>query len=154
MHLKIKAFCEFAMRAENHTIATEQEQREKKNMKILIVDDNSHMRSTLRDLLSGIVEDISECSDGIEAEAMYDALHPDLVLMDIRMPRMDGLTAATHILTAHRDARVVIVSEYNDSSYHQAGKSIGVHRYFLKDDLRPLREYVAAIVAMGEGYNN
>jgi DNA-binding NarL/FixJ family response regulator len=118
-------------------------------MKILIVDDNSHMRSTLRDLLSSIVEDISECADGAEAEEAYETLHPDLVLMDIRMPRLDGLTAATHILSAHLDARVVIVSEYNDKAYRSEGLRIGVDRYFLKDDLRPLREYVARLAAAG-----
>jgi len=67
---------------------------------------------------------------------------------------MDGLAAARHSLTTHGDARDVVVSEYNDSGYHQAGERIDVDRCFHKDDLRPLREYVARLAAPGEQYSN
>ncbi|MBN1449257.1 MAG: response regulator transcription factor [Bacteroidetes bacterium] len=114
-------------------------------MRILIVEDNDAMRGTLRDLLSFITGDIVECADGTDAADAYEHHHPDLVLMDIRMPIMDGITAARNILRKHADARIVMVTEHDDRLYHRESRRIGVVEYFLKDDLRSLRQYVQAV---------
>ncbi|MBR9974570.1 MAG: response regulator transcription factor [Bacteroidetes bacterium] len=111
-------------------------------MRLLIVEDNDAMRGTLRDLLSFIQGEIIECADGSDAADAYEHHHPDLVLMDIRMPIMDGLTAARDILGKHADARIAIVTEYDDRLYHTESRRIGIEEYFMKDDLRALRQYV------------
>jgi DNA-binding NarL/FixJ family response regulator len=116
-------------------------------MRILIVDDSAPMRATLREILSGVTDDINECSDGEDALEAYDRLHPDLVLMDIRMPGMDGITATMHILKAHADAHVAMVTEHNDPRYRMESDRLGAHAYFLKDDLRTLRMYVEKLAS-------
>ena len=66
-------------------------------MNVLIVEDNSGVRSLLRRALLGTASRVWECSDGAEALHSYTEFHPDVVLMDIRMPQMDGLTATRQI---------------------------------------------------------
>ncbi|MCL2058741.1 MAG: response regulator [Oscillospiraceae bacterium] len=79
--------------------------------RILIVDDAAFMRMMLRDILvvKGF-EIAGEAENGIEAGAMYKRLRPDLVLMDITMPEMDGIKAVQEILKTDPDARIVMVS--------------------------------------------
>ena len=66
-------------------------------MTILIVDDNPGFRSLIRHALTGLARDISECVDGADALAAYTEHQPSVVLMDIRMPRMDGVEATRAI---------------------------------------------------------
>ena len=69
-------------------------------VRVLLVDDENLVRVGLRMILEGDpgIEIVGECSDGIEAIAAVKRLAPDLVLMDIRMPRMDGITASQRLL--------------------------------------------------------
>lgn len=81
-------------------------------MRILIADDQRHARSGLRALISAILPqpDIREAADGLEAERLCEEFEPDLVLMDVRMPREDGL-AATRWIKAHLPrTRVLVLS--------------------------------------------
>ena len=77
--------------------------------KILITDDALFMRVTLKNILTANGYEVAgEASNGQEAVDKYETVHPDLVLMDITMPIMDGITATRTIKLAHPDAKVVM----------------------------------------------
>ncbi len=66
-------------------------------MKILIVEDNMAVRRIIRHVVNEIASEIVECADGEDVLPLYEKHHPDLVLMDIRMPNVDGLLATTRL---------------------------------------------------------
>src|SRR5262245_13634323 len=107
---------------------------------LLIVDDSSEMRRLLRRLCAHAFTDIHECSDGVEAVTAFAAHRPDVVLMDIAMPRQDGLTAMTHIRALSPTARIIILSQHDDASFRQAVAQAGATAFVSKFDLQPLRE--------------
>ncbi|MBA7542773.1 Chemotaxis protein CheY [subsurface metagenome] len=79
--------------------------------RVLLVDDLSFMRMVQKDILSGSGYDVvGEASDGLEAVEMYESLKPDIVLMDITMPNMNGLDAVNRILAADPQAKIIICS--------------------------------------------
>ncbi|MFA6308251.1 MAG: response regulator [Clostridia bacterium] len=79
--------------------------------KILIVDDAPFMRRMIRDILEkNDFEVIGESEDGEVAVRMYNDLHPDLVIMDITMPKMDGITAVREIMKTDSNAKIIICS--------------------------------------------
>ena len=75
-------------------------------LRLLIVDDNSRMRRTIREVVSPLGPVVEECSDGDEVLARYEAFEPDFVLMDLRMARVDGIAAAISLLAVHPRARL------------------------------------------------
>ncbi len=79
--------------------------------KVLIVDDTAFMRMTLKNVIekSGY-EVIGEAGDGEDAVSQYKELQPDLVTMDITMPKMDGITAIKEIKQSHPDAKIIVCS--------------------------------------------
>lgn len=85
-------------------------------MRVLITDDEALARERLRRLLSDVggVELIGEAANGSEALALSERLHPDLVLMDIRMPGIDGIETALHLSAAERPPAVVFTTAYGD----------------------------------------
>ncbi len=114
-------------------------------MKVLIVDDNAGIRRLLRRVILGITEAIWECSDGAGALASYTEHRPDAVLMDIRMPRMDGLEATRQILQFDPSARVVIVTDYDDADLRRAAEAAGARGYSLKEDVASLPHLLRAM---------
>jgi CheY-like chemotaxis protein len=105
---------------------------------ILIVEDNVAIRRLIRRTVSHLVADIHECEDGADALKAYSEYRPDLVFMDVRMPRMDGLTATKEILNVHPEARIVIVTDYDEDDLRAAAFAIGAKGYVLKDNLADL----------------
>ncbi len=105
------------------------------------------MRSLLRHMLIPFSADICECVDGEEALALYAAQRPDLVLMDIRMPRMDGLEATRRIRKFHSTARIVMVTDYDDDDLRKAAKQAGACGYALKQNLTNLLALIGAAMA-------
>jgi len=105
---------------------------------ILIVDDNPAMRRAIRYFLGDLGE-FHECSDGSEALDAYTTFHPDWVLMDIRMPVLDGLSATRQIMAADANARVLIVTDYDDKQLRSAATGAGACGYIVKSDLVTLR---------------
>ena len=110
-------------------------------IKILLVDDHRILREGLRALLSeqaGLVV-VGDASDGEEAVALVADLHPDVVVMDMVMPRMSGLEATTLIRKLYPDVKVLILSMYDDDEYVQRVIQAGASGYVLKgvaaDDL-------------------
>lgn len=114
-------------------------QRGAQMVTILIVDDNAEVRRMIRMVIEGIVDEIHECSNGAEALNAYVCFHPDWVLMDIEMPDVDGLTACRAITRVWPDAKVCIVSQYNDDELRAAALNASACGYVLKDNLLDLR---------------
>ena len=108
--------------------------------RVLLVDDSPHVRAVLRAVLAEVASDVAECVDGDQVLATYEAFGPDLVLMDVRMPRMDGIRATVLLKTAHPDARVVIVSDHEHDDLRAAARRAGAEAYVVKTDLLVLRE--------------
>ncbi|HQV29332.1 MAG TPA: response regulator transcription factor [Thermoflexales bacterium] len=103
--------------------------------RILIVDDQRLMREGLRTLLE-LEPDFAvtgEAGDGAAALEAYEASTPDIVLMDIRMPGMDGVEATRRLRARHPGARVIILTTFDDEAYVFEGLRAGAQGYLLKD---------------------
>ena len=111
-------------------------------MKLLIVEDNAPMRELTKRLVGDLADRISECDDGDQALAAYAAERPDWVLMDIGMKRINGIAATRQLLAAFPEARVVIVTNYDDEPLRQAAREAGACGYVLKENLIALRELI------------
>ena len=110
-------------------------------MNILIADDNDKMRSLIKNLLFEnirSVNNIYECKNGKKAIEGYFNYNPDWILLDIRMNSMDGLTAAKNIKQKDPNARIIIITYYDEESYRNRAKSISVFAYVLKENSKEL----------------
>ena len=114
-------------------------------IKLLLVDDQPLVRRGLRMSLA-LEEDFQidgEAGDGREALALAQALAPDVVLMDVAMPKMDGLTAAQAIKSSMPKTAVIILSLYDDASTRERAVQAGAFAFVPKH--APLEELIAAI---------
>jgi DNA-binding NarL/FixJ family response regulator len=104
-------------------------------IRVLIVDDHGLLRAGLRQLLeqTGDIVVVGEAADGEEALAAVDELRPDLVLMDLSMPKLDGSAATRQIHDAHPDVRVLVLSSYVDRNDVLNALDAGAVGYLLKD---------------------
>ena len=109
-------------------------------MTVLIVEDNNEMRRLLCSVLEDDVEQIHECVDGSAACAAYALHHPDWVLMDIKMAVMDGITATRQIKASFPDAKLMIVTDYDDAELRRAARCAGATEYVLKEDLSAVQQ--------------
>ena len=121
-------------------------------IRVLVADDQSMVRAGFRMLLSGEegIEVVAEASNGLEAVDKVARFHPSVVLMDIRMPELDGLEATRRILAAGDTARVLILTTFDLDEYVYEALRAGASGFVLKDD--PPEQLIAAvrIVAGGE----
>lgn len=111
-------------------------------MVLLLVDDNPAMRRLIGKVVGDLADDIRECADGAEALAAYRQCQPDLVLMDIGMSRMDGLTATREIIAAYPEAKIVIVSRHGDEQTREAARAAGARGYVSKENLLEARRWL------------
>ena len=104
-------------------------------IRILLVDDQRLMREGLRILLKlePDLEIAGEAEDGKAALDAYEALHPDVVLMDVRMPGMDGVEATWRLRERWPKARIVILTTFDDDEYVFEALRAGALGYLLKD---------------------
>lgn len=109
---------------------------------ILIAEDNIGMRRMIRNLVEDLDPDVVECSDGQQAIIAYEKYRPDLVLMDINMRPIDGLTASREILCRDANARIIIVTQQQDARTRETALAIGVEAFIGKDDLMSLPELI------------
>jgi DNA-binding NarL/FixJ family response regulator len=122
-------------------------------IRLLLVDDQSIIRRGLRALLEleDDLEIVGEADDGKGAIAQVAALQPDVVLMDVRMPVMDGV-AATRILTQQADApKILVLTTFDDTEAASQAIQAGAAGYLLKDT--PIEELVQAIQLVHRGYH-
>ena len=118
---------------------------------VLIVDDDKLMRAGLRAVLSSDDEIavVGEAGDGRAAIDSARRLAPDVVLMDVRMPSMDGITATREVLRVAPDVRVVIVTTFEEDDYVFGALSAGASGFLLKRTSP--EELIAAIHTVAEG---
>jgi DNA-binding NarL/FixJ family response regulator len=119
-------------------------------IKVLIVDDHPVVRDGIRGLFTGDLEFevVGEAADGREAVTRAEAYGPDVVLMDLRMPVMDGVEATRQIVERSLDTRVLIVTTYDTESDVLPAIEAGATGYVLKDTPRnELRRAVRAAAA-------
>ncbi len=108
--------------------------------KLLIVEDNPQMRRLIRRLTEDLFAEVSECGDGAAATTLYETLRPDWVLMDIQMGDVNGIEATRQIMSDHLEAKIVIVTDYDDMALRAAAAEAGACAYVLKEDLLRLRQ--------------
>ena len=105
-------------------------------MRILIVDDESLIRMDIRDILeSEMHEVVGEASNGVDAISLCKELKPDVVLMDVKMPKLDGIEAARQIGYNHLSP-VVLLTSYSQQDLVAKARESGVYGYLIK----PVRE--------------
>jgi DNA-binding NarL/FixJ family response regulator len=122
------------------------------SVRVLVADDQSMVRAGFRMLLAGEpdIEVVAEASNGLEAIEKADRFHPSVVLMDIRMPELDGLEATRRILATGNGARILILTTFDLDEYVYEALKAGASGFVLKDD--PPEQLIAAIrtVAVGD----
>jgi DNA-binding NarL/FixJ family response regulator len=118
---------------------------------VLVADDQSMVRAGFRLLLGDEdgIEVVAEAADGNEAVAKAARFRPAVVLMDIRMPELDGLEATRRILAADPDARVLILTTFDLDEYIYEALRAGASGFVLKDD--PPEQLIAAIRTAAAG---
>ena len=106
----------------------------KKKLRILIADDVHETRRNTRLVIAAIdyAEVVAIASNGRQAVEMTEEQHPDIVILDINMPEMDGLTAYKHIVQAHPDTACIIISAEDSPVIKDAAAAIGVQEYLVK----------------------
>jgi DNA-binding NarL/FixJ family response regulator len=119
-------------------------------IRVLIVDDHPVVRQGLRSMLeTDDVEVVGEAGSGSEAIALVEGLQPDVTLLDIRMPDMDGITAMAAMKKLPVNTSIIVLTTYNNMQYLVRSVIYGAAGYFMKGISRD--ELLAAIRAVAEG---
>jgi DNA-binding NarL/FixJ family response regulator len=119
--------------------------------RILIADDQALLRASLKALINGYddCEVVGEAANGAEAVALAASAQPDLVLMDVRMPVLDGIEATRRITAAHPAMKVLILTTFDLDEYVYEGLLAGASGFLLKDS--PPADLVKAITVIAAG---
>jgi DNA-binding NarL/FixJ family response regulator len=120
-------------------------------IRVLVADDQSMIRAGFRLLLAREpdIEVIAEARNGVEAVQQAARFSPTVVLMDIRMPELDGIHATRHILAADASARILILTTFDLDEYVYEALQAGASGFVLKDD--PPEQLIAALRTVAAG---
>jgi DNA-binding NarL/FixJ family response regulator len=120
-------------------------------LRVIVADDHTVMRSGLVALLAAepTIDIVGEAGDGREAVSLVERLEPDVALLDLRMPVLDGVGATARIATGLRRTRVLILTTYDTDTEIERAVEAGATGYLLKDATRP--QLVEAIHAASRG---
>ena len=121
---------------------------------VLLADDHAVVRKGLRFLLdqSEHVHVVAEASDGREAIDLAQKLRPNLVIIDIQMPMLNGIDAAAQIVKEHPETAVIILSMYSDESYILRALNAGAKAYLLKDSVETDILHAVSAVMKGKPF--
>jgi len=109
-------------------------------MTVMIVDDSAEMRHLLRDVVAPLTHEVVECADGQECLDRFAACLPDWTIMDVRMPRLDGLSATREVRARWPLAKVLIVTHFVSPAVVAAAGEAGAVGCLNKDDLYRVAE--------------
>jgi DNA-binding NarL/FixJ family response regulator len=120
-------------------------------VRVVLVDDEAMVRVGLRMVLSTEpdIEVVGEAQDGAAAELVAAEVRPDVVLMDIRMPGVDGLEGARRVLASVPDTRVVMLTTFDEDAYVEAALRAGVSGFLLK--VAPPERLIDAVRTVASG---
>ncbi len=120
-------------------------------IRVLLADDHGVVRKGLRYLLqkSPEMKVVGEAADGREAVAMAEELNPDVVVMDIAMPQLNGIDATAQIVKKNPRTGVIMLSMYSDETYLVRALGVGAKGYLLKDSTES--DLVRAVQAVSQG---
>ena len=104
-------------------------------IRVVLADDHVLMRQGVSQMLNANpdISVVGECDDGVALIAAVLKLSPDVILMDISMPRMSGLVAIDKILSQRSDAKILVLSMHNEVEYIEAMRDAGAKGYILKE---------------------
>ena len=121
------------------------------SIRVLVADDQSMVRAGFRMLLAGEedIDVVAEASNGREAVEKADRFRPDVILMDIRMPELDGLEATRVILATDNNARILVLTTFDLDEYVYEALRAGASGFVLKDD--PPEQLIAAVRTVAAG---
>lgn len=122
-----------------------------KSIRVLVADDHSVVRKGLRFLLETLddVQVVGEAGDGMEAIRLAEETSPSILVMDIAMPRLNGIDAAAQVIRKFPETSVILLSMHSDEEYLVRALNIGVRAYILKDSAED--DLVHAIRAVNNG---
>jgi DNA-binding NarL/FixJ family response regulator len=126
------------------------------HVRVVLADDHELVRSGIKSLLSMVdgVEVIAEASDGSELIKLVDSLTPDLVMTDISMPGMDGITAIAEIHQRHPQVKLLVLSMYDTVDFVKRAVANGACGYLMKDAPPfELEQAVRSVMATGSYYS-
>jgi two-component system, chemotaxis family, chemotaxis protein CheY len=124
--------------------------KDRQPMRFLVVDDSVFARKNIAKMVEQFGGQIAgEAGDGLTAITEYDRLRPDMVLMDITMPQMEGIEAAERIVRTHPDARIVMVSSVGYQENVVAALQKGA-RHFVQKPVKPEVLYEVIKYVMGD----
>jgi DNA-binding NarL/FixJ family response regulator len=120
-------------------------------IRVLLADDQRLVRAGFRMILKGEpdLEVVGEANDGLEAITQAEELQPDVVLMDIRMPGVDGIEATREIVARNGEARVLVLTTFDVDEYVFESLRAGASAFLLKD--APEHQLIAAIRVVADG---
>ncbi|MFG1924679.1 response regulator [Cryptosporangium sp. NPDC048952] len=120
-------------------------------IRVLLADDHEFFRSGFRSALETQpdLECVGDVGDGREAVTEIERLRPDVAVLDVRMPRMDGLTAAETVLSRGSNTKIILLTTYDDDSYIYRGLRAGASGFCLKS--MPTEELLGAIRVVARG---
>ena len=122
---------------------------EERKIRVLIVDDDELIVMSLEMIVgsnSGF-EVIGKGYGGQEAIKLYDELKPDILMMDIRMPDLNGTEAAGKILEKHPDAKILFLTTFSDEEYIVKALSLGIKGYLLKQDYKSVPQSLQSVMS-------
>lgn len=124
-------------------------------MKVLVIDDDALVTSGIRTIIEMATKDFKEpykvCAtgqNGLEALKLYGEHKPDIVLMDIRMPEMDGITAGKQLMTDDPSAKLIFLTTFLEDDYIVEALKLGAKGYLMKTDFESL---IPALEAVSSG---
>ncbi|MGY1633130.1 response regulator transcription factor [Geodermatophilus sp. SYSU D01186] len=126
------------------------------SIRVLIADDHALIRDALVDLFSGTgdIEVVAECSDGSQVLDAVSRTRPDVVLMDLKMPCVDGIEATRQVLRAHPGVRVVILTGALTPATAREAHALGAAGYLLKEgDPGEIPAHVREVAAGGTAWS-
>jgi DNA-binding NarL/FixJ family response regulator len=109
---------------------------ENQTIRVVLADDHAVLRMGIRSLLnqSDDIQVVGEAGNGIEAIQIVHDLNPNVLVLDMEMPEMDGVEVARRLMAEHSPVRILVLSAYNDREYIQETLEIGVTGYIIKDE--------------------
>lgn len=124
------------------------------SIKVMLTDDHALMREGIKHLLEfdGSIEVIEEASDGIECLQKLEKIHPDILLLDINMPEMNGIEVLEELKRREDPLKVLILTVHSEVEYLVKAVDIGVNGYILKDSGSSELKQAIDVIMSGESY--